>query len=355
MKPWRREGQMTRFLLGSLNQAGPYFHATGEGLTTCALDETSGTITRLHVCADAENAIWITRMNDRLWVAGEHYLSPGGISAFSISDEGACSRIGRPQTSNGGAICHVAVTADGSTAFVSSYLGGISVHGIDVDGGVLPAHQNIFYEGCGPDTDRQEKSHPHQAVVSPDGKRLYVCDLGADMIWIHSIHGSELGPASGIPVVSGTGPRHLVFHPSLRCCYLLGELDARIHVFEANDGGLRQIATHDTLPDDFKGIPAGAAIKFHPSGKTLVVSNRNSDTITFFGVDPRGDLSNRACVASGGKTPRDFTISPSGCWLLAVNQDSHAVIPMQLNPDTGLPTGVRGASFACGSPVCATF
>jgi 6-phosphogluconolactonase len=346
---------MTRFLLGSLNQAGPYFHATGEGLTTCALDETSGTITRLHVCPETENPIWITRMNDRLWMASEHYLSQGEISAYSISDEGACSRIGRPQTSNGGAICHAAVTPDGSTAFVSSYLGGISVHGIDVDGGVLPAHQHIFYEGCGADTDRQEKSHPHQAVVSRDGKRLYVCDLGADMIWIHSIHGSELGPASGIPVVSGTGPRHLVFHPSLQCCYLMGELDARIHVFEVIDGGLRQIATHDTLPDGFTGIPAAAAIKFHPSGKALAVSNRNSDTMTFFAVDPLGDLSNRACVASGGKTPRDFAVSPSGRWLLAVNQDSHAVTPIQLDPITGLPTGVRGASFACGSPVCATF
>lgn len=346
---------MTRFFLGSLNHAGPYFHGTGEGLTTCQLDETTGVITRLHICPEAENVIWITRAGSVLWVATEHYLDPGKISAFAVDKAGIPARVGRPQSSHGGAICHIAVTLDERTAFVSSYLGGVSVHKIKSTGEVSPAHQVITYEGSGPDPDRQEKSHPHQAIVSTDGRRLFVCDLGADTIWMHPINGVVLGVAQRLPMPPGCGPRHLIFHPVLPRLYLMGELDAKLHVYELLDDELRLLTSHDTLPRDFSGVPAGAAIKFHPSSKALMVSNRCSDTITIFTVDAAGDLAQAACFSSAGKTPRDFAISPSGRWLLVVNQDSHAVVPFELYPDCGLPTGVCGQTFACGSPFCAHF
>ncbi|MCF7674188.1 MAG: lactonase family protein [Akkermansiaceae bacterium] len=338
-----------------MNKPGPYLHATGEGLTTCALDETTGAITRLQSCPGAENVIWITRAGNVLWVATERYLEPGEISAFAVSETGVCSHLGPTQSSHGGAICHIAVAADARTAFVASYLGGISVHALAPDGRVAAAHQIINYQGSGPDAERQQKSHPHQAVVSPDGKHLYVCDLGADMIWIHRIDASGLGPARGVPAPPGCGPRHLVFHPTLPLLYLFGELDARIHVFAFHDDHLDLRSTHQTLPQDFAGEPAGAAVKFHPSGSTLLVSNRNSDSITVFRVDAAGELIHAACFPTQGRTPRDLAVSPSGRWLLAVNQDSHTVVPFELDPATGLPTGTRGPAFACGSPVCAAF
>jgi 6-phosphogluconolactonase len=338
-----------------MNKPGPYLHATGEGLTTCALDETTGVITRLDVCAEAENAIWITRSGSAVWVANERYLKPGELSAWVMDEAGACSRTGLPQSSHGGAICHIAVAPDTGTAYVASYLGGISVHRIGSDGAVSTACQIINYQGSGRDAERQEKSHPHQAVISPDGKQLYICDLGADMIWVHPINPSGLGPARAIPAPPGCGPRHLVFHPTLPLLYLFGELDARIHVFAFHEDRMDLRATYDTLPQDFAGVPSGAAIKHHPSGNALVVSNRNSDSITVFAIDASGGLAQSACFPTGGRTPRDFAVSPSGRWLLAVNQDSHTVVPFELDPTTSLPTGIRGPAFACGSPVCAAF
>lgn len=324
-------------------------------MTTCALDETTGIITRLQVNPEAENVIWITRQGSALWVANERYLKPGEISAFAMDEAGVCSRIGLGQSSHGGAICHIAVSQNGGIAVVSSYLGGISVHRIGSDGAVSAACQIINYQGSGPDVGRQEKPHPHQAVFSPDGRHLLVCDLGADKIWIHKIDDDRLAPARGIPMQPGSGPRHLVFHPTLPRFYLIGELDAKVYVCEWQDGDLREIFSHDSLPHEFSCVPSGAAIKFHPSDRTLIVSNRNSNTLTFFSVDACGDLICEACVHSGGKTPRDFAISPSGRWLLAVNQDSHIVMPVQLDLVSGLPTGITGEAFACGSPVCALF
>lgn len=346
---------MTPFLLGSINIPGPYFHATGEGLTCCALDESTGTITRLAGGPAAENVIWMTRAGTHLWVATERYLEPGEISAFTWDTVAGPSRRGQSQSSHGGAICHISASPERNAIFVTSYLGGVSVHAVDAHGEVAPAHQIVTYQGSGPCPGRQQTSHPHQAVVSPDGSRLYVCDLGSDMIWIHPRAGTGLGPAVAIPTPPGSGPRHLAFHPRLPRLYLLGELDARLYVYGFHEDRLQLLKAHDTLPHGFPGTPAAAAIKFHPSGNSLTVSNRHSDTLTVFSVDPAGDLAAAACWPCGGVSPRDFAIAPSGRWLLAVNQDSHTVVPFELDPGSGLPTGRRGPDFACGSPCCALF
>lgn len=197
----------TPFFLGSLNHAGPYFHASGEGLTICQLDEATGAIERLQVCPEAQNPIWMTRAGPVLWVATERYLDPGEISAFAWDGAGIPIRVGHAQSSHGGAICHIGMTPDRRVAFVSSYLGGLSVHQILETSEVSPAHQIVTYEGSGPNRERQEKPHPHQAVVSPDGGRLFVSDLGSDRIWIHQLCGIRLGPAQSVPTPPGSGPR----------------------------------------------------------------------------------------------------------------------------------------------------
>jgi 6-phosphogluconolactonase len=109
------------------------------------------------------------------------------------------------------------------------------------------------------------------------------------------------------------------------------------------------------LPSDFNGTPGGAAIKFHPSGRSLAVSVRGSDNIAVFRLGARGEISLAANFPTQGKGPRDFAFSPSGRWLLALNQDSDAVVPFELDPSQGLPTGGVGSTFAIGCPVCAVF
>ncbi|HEX7261031.1 MAG TPA: lactonase family protein [Luteolibacter sp.] len=345
----------TVFHVGSYCVPGAYFHATGEGLTACALDEVTGEISRLSVRKDVGNAGWLARSGGLLVVAADHYLEAGEISASTLRDGGTSENLGAPQSSMGGAFCHVAISPNGRTAFAASYLGGLIVHHLDSNDGVSAAHQHITYSGSGPNKERQGESHPHQAAVTPDGSQVLVCDLGCDKIWVHPFDGTSLGEAVGIAIQPGSGPRHLVIHPKLPRLYLMCELDAKLRVLEATGQTWREIAVHATLPDEFTGEPAGCAIHFHPGGKSLLVSNRNSNSITVFAVNAAGDLARAAVFPCQGETPREFAISPSGRWLLVVNQDSHQIVPFELDPASGLPTGHAGPAFACGSPMCLTF
>jgi 6-phosphogluconolactonase len=58
--------------------------------------------------------------------------------------------------------------------------------------------------------------------------------------------------------------------------------------------------------------------------------------------------------STGGKTPRNFAIDPTGSWLLAANQDSDNIVIFSIDKKTGQikPTG---DSLQVPSPVCVKF
>jgi 6-phosphogluconolactonase len=340
---------MTRFLLGSVNKPNPWFRAAGEGVTVGELDETTGIIRRVSSHPDIENAMWMVRVRDGIIVATER--NGGEVGAFDFE----LNRIGMARDTLGSAICHLAVSTDEQTLFAVSYLGGVTIHALSTDGAIAAAHREITYIGSGPNETRQEKSHPHQAVVSPDGKYLFVCDLGSDMVWVHPIEGNNLGPATANEVAAGSGPRHLVFHPTLPRLYLLGELDGMVHTYAGRGAEWTLIASYSAVPNNFVGAPAAGAIRLHPSGKTLATSERGSNSITVFRIEANGDLATAANFSTGGDCPRDFDFTPSGKRLLALNQNSDNVIAFGFDAETGLPNGSAGESFVAGCPVCVTF
>ena len=55
-----------------------------------------------------------------------------------------------------------------------------------------------------------------------------------------------------------------------------------------------------------------------------------------------------------GKTPRDFTIDPSGRFVLVANQNSDTVAVLRIDPKTGKLTDA-GARAEIGTPMCVKF
>ena len=55
-----------------------------------------------------------------------------------------------------------------------------------------------------------------------------------------------------------------------------------------------------------------------------------------------------------GRTPRNFTLDPTGAWLLAANQDSDDISVFQRDADSGQLTPVGDMVWA-PMPVCLKF
>jgi 6-phosphogluconolactonase len=333
----------------------------GLGIVSYMLNIASGEIQQLDLCKEAVNAGYLVKSENKniLFAACDNDPLPGEVKAFAINKNGSLGLLSAESTP-GTATCHLDCNANGNRVFAASYGdGNLSVHYFDGKS-FLGNTSVIAYKGSGPDMERQEASHIHQAVVSPNGKWLYACDLGSDKIWLHDLsnESGDLQILKGIETPPGYGPRHLIFHQKLPVIYVLCELNSHVLIYTCNDatGSMTLVADEPTLPADYREIPSGAAIKLHPSMKTLYVSNRGHNSLTVFSIDEvNGCLTFETRFSSGGKEPRDFAIDPGGQWLLVVNQNSDNIVPFKLDAVTGLPAGEVAQPFKCGTPVCILF
>jgi len=348
------------FFIGTYTQKVDFTpQANGKGIVTCTIDPDSGRIQQNDIYTDVINASYLAKSPDDrfLFAAIDRPDLVGEVQVLSIDATGHLNLLSSV-SAKGVTTCHITCDQVGDRIFAASYKDGkLSV--FEFDGKTMsPASQVVSYEGTGPNKQRQEAAHAHQAVVSPDGRWLYICDLGSDTIWLHALSDKEMNKAKAVEVKPGYGPRHMVCHPTLPVNYVFCELNSHLLTMKRDEKtGLMTIKSDDpTLPSDYTGQPSGAAIKLHPTNKALYVSNRLHDSISVFTVDEQdGHLTFVQWFPCGGKEPRDFAIDPTGSWLVVSNQNSDTIVPFKLDPDTGLPTGEKGETFHCGTPVCIVF
>jgi 6-phosphogluconolactonase len=141
---------------------------------------------------------------------------------------------------------------------------------------------------------------------------------------------------------SGSGPRHLAFHPTDPFVYVIGELDSTVTVLRRSPRAWRTVQTLSTLPTGFAGPNLGAEIAVAPSGRFVYASNRGHDSLATYVVDAEtGRLTLAGHTPTLGVCPRHFVIDSSGALLLVANQDSDTVVSFWIDPPDGAlrPTG----------------
>lgn len=339
-------------LVGSYTQPeGHVPNGAGEGIVTCAFDPATGAVTRRSAFSDILNPSYlaIDAVRGRLFAVSENIADEGAVHQFEWDRAGSLVLVAR-QYSCGGATCHVALLPGERVAAASYASGRLAVFPLE-QGRLAPANRVFQYEGVGPNAARQEASHAHQTVVAPGERWFYVCDLGADCVWQHDA-GAADEPRKW-PMPAGCGPRHLVFHPDLPVVYVVGELTGVVVVCEwdAGTGALRVVATMPPQGDD----AAAAAIRIHPSRRTLWISVRSRRALVAFPLDDHGQPGVASEVAVGAGEPRDFTFSPDGRWLVSANQSADALVVVELDPAVGLPTGRPQRRVAMRTPVAVEF
>jgi 6-phosphogluconolactonase len=185
-------------------------------------------------------------------------------------------------------------------------------------------------------------------VLSPDNRVLFVPDLGIDQIRIYRVNAAEGTFAPNHPsfatVRAGLGPRHFAFGREGGFAYVVCEMGSSVVVFSYDpvQGSLMPVETISTLPSDFTGKDDSAEIEVDRSGRFLYASNRGSDSITVFAIDPQtGTLAKVQVAPTQGKTPRNFAIDPTAQYLVAANEDSDQMVVFAIDQKTGqlTPTG----------------
>ncbi len=261
----------------------------------------------------------------------------------------------------GNSTCYVALSKNSSFVYAANYGSG-NFFGceISIDGTLNPPLVEIQNKGKGKHLIRQEGPHAHSVNIDPLGERLIAADLGTDQLLIYSIDqiNGSLTPAAAQPIVtvpSGEGPRHLVFHPTAPYMYLACELGNNIIHYTCSDDVFIQNNLYPTTPIDPLIASLVADIHISLDGRFLYVSNRGYDTIAAFGISQQdGSLTFLEFTPCGGQTPRNFSLSPDGLYLLVANQDSNNIVVFKRDNNTGR-IGEVVFNLKIPKPVCISF
>ena len=327
-----------------------------EGIYVFRMDSVTGELTLLQVMGSVINPSFLAiHPNGKfLYAVNEVDQSegqPGGeVSAFSMEARTGKLTLLNHQLSQGVDPCHLCVDATGRYVLVANYSSGnFSLLPVESDGRLLPAVDVVQHYGSGPDLDRQEGPHVHSVNLDPGNRFVLIADLGLDRLMVYRL---DLEKGKFIPQgrahvqgQTGSGPRHLDFHPNGRFVYLVNELNSTLSVYEYSptDGTLRVIQVVPTLPVGCAEINLSADVHVSPSGRFVYASNRGHDSLAIFAVDEEsGRLATIGHQATLGMTPRNFAIDLNGEYLLAANQDSGTIVTFRIEAKTGKlsPTGV---------------
>ena len=328
------------------------------GILRCVLDSETGKIFAPVVAADVNSPSFVAVSPDGRFLYAAIERDGGGVAAFQILKDRTLAPL-NSKPAGGKGTCHVWV--DRAHVISSNYTSGnVECLPILPDGSLGDATANIAFSGSGPDPIRQKKPFAHGAVLAPDGRFAYVCDLGTDQVWIFRFdRGSGKMQAADPPVgrvPPGGGPRHLALGPRGDFLYVNNELGMSVSVFERNGetGAVRLVQTIPTLPGEASREGATTSgLVMHPNGRWLYVSNRGHNSITVFEILSGGKLRFLQNSPSPVDMPREFSIDPSGSWLVVGGQKDGAIASMKIHGANGtlvpadrVPTDCIPVSFS---------
>lgn len=341
----------TRLLVGSFTKPGD------KGLSIYNFNNRNGELTPVSQADVGPNPAYFCYWdeNNMLYVANEvmEFMGEfgGGLSTFKYNEENASfEKLNEMRIPYGGP-CYISMSPDSGYLFLANYPNG-SVAVVRLNSSGIPESitDTILYNKSEPDA-----SHAHMIMNDPSGEKIYVTDLGLDRIlrYDFDIDKGQLIPLDTMNVDEGYGPRHFVFGNDGSMLYVINELGSKITVFSVS-GRPYLAQTVPTVREGFILDNYCADIHLSRDGKYLYGSNRGENTIVTFAVKEDGTLELAGHSTCGGDWPRNFTLDPSGKFLLVGNQKSDSIAVFRLDRNTGMPVEPPD-KYRITAPACLKF
>ncbi len=327
---------------------GTYTNGDSEGIYQFQFNTETGELTNKQLAATTENPSYLTFSTDKKFIYAVGEGSTSSVSAFKVGKENNLELL-NTVSSNGGAPCHISMNKTNTRAVVSNYSGGtVSIYNINKDGSLNNAHQ-IFNHN----TD-SIVSHAHSAQFFEND--LYVSDLGKNAVYKYMLDDTnyKLADSSIIKMNTNSGPRHFSLTKDGQFIYIINEFSNTITAAKKIDNNFTLINNYSTLSDDFKDVSYCADIHLSKDEKFLYGSNRGENSIAVFKRNTTdGTLEKIQNISTEGNWPRNFTLDPSGQFLLVANQKSKNISIFSIDNATGKLKFLHDVKVT--SPVCLLF
>jgi 6-phosphogluconolactonase len=336
------------FFIGTLDYSGQ----SSTGIYKAYLNHKTGKIslpTLLFASKDS-SCLAMNSKRNVLYSTVENEI--GKILVFLLNDKNEAKML-NVQSSNGSGPTHIAIDATNSVLLAVNYNSGtvvcLPIHNNGSVGEVSCIQQHV---GDGPKKERQSSPHPHGVYIDANNENVYVADLGTDTIAIYKLDKSNGRIVKSSPylthVPSGSGPRHITIHPNNDFLYVCNELSVSLSVFKIIDenNGNKKLQLIQNIPivfdksetDNLTEQVTLAEIFCDKNGKYLYVSARGINAIIVFAISNADfKVSHLQTVFNVPATPRGFSLSPDGKWLVVAGQTVEGTLnAYKVGENTGL-------------------
>lgn len=319
---------------------GTYTRRVSEGIYSAVINPVTNQLDEVSLLAEVGSPTYLDTNEDKSIIYSViNENDKGGIVSLVKQDDGSYQRH-TEAVADGAAPCYVAYDANRRYVYTSNYhKGEVAVYKTDMAGN-LELLDTVAHTGSSTH-ENQDSPHVHYSDLSPDGNFVIVCDLGTDELYTYEVtEEGKLEEVARLKVAPGTGPRHIVFSPTLDVAYLFGELSSDVLVLDYNPttGEFTEKQTISTIPEEHTGFNGGAAIRISSDGKFVYASNRGHDSIVIYETDDEGKLTLLGYTPTEGETPRDFNLDETEEYLVVGHQDTDNLTLFERNQEDGTLT-----------------
>lgn len=229
---------------------------------------------------------------------------------------------------NGSYASHQQVDLNDDAAYLSLDRSGAFLFGVSYGNGRLNVYRldEKGVPGKAVATVDEGKKEAHCVLVSPDNNYLYIPYVKGNLALLQYRFDASTGAVTPLDPLNanpptGTGPRHLVYHPTLPMVYFTNEQGIGLSTYERlSDGQLALRQDIPILPEGMskEGLSA-SDLEITPDGKFIFAGLRGHsqdfDRIARYRVreDGKAELLG---LTSADKVPWGLALSPDGKYLL---------------------------------------
>ncbi len=331
------------------------------GITVAALDANSGALNIVQHVTEISECHYLNPHPNGKFLLATTMDGDIEVVSFAIEADGTLRKVSSAPAA-GTSPAYVCADATGANVLLVNYVNGnargnIRVYPIDSDGVLgAPSEHIEIDDSTGPNPERQDVSHPHMIVPTPDNRFAVVPDLGTDKVYLYALDAAagKLSLSRTLDLPPGAGPRHVAFHPTLPRMYVINELDSTMATFAWDeDDAWTRLSVESTMPRYYvqpaERPNTTADVHVHPNGQFLYGSNRGHDSIVIYALDDAGLPRLLAYEATRGAWPRAFMIDPRGDYLIVGNRHTDNAAVFSIDPATGMLT--FRSSLALSAPI----
>ena len=287
---------------------------------------------------EIDNPAYLAISKDRTKLYSVSESAHGKICQYNIYN-GKCILNTFIDTNCAGLV-HLAIDRKERYLFAVSYVdSNILVYRLKEDGSIGERTYRAIHIDSLENKYHQIQAHAHSVTLTPNENELCVCDLGMDRLILYNLDyvtgKLQMDPERSIEFPSGTGPRHMLFHPNGNFAYVLTELSAQIYIFSWLEISGFMLIGIVSLVEKSNYTLSAAAIRISNDGKYIYASNRGTNEIIAFSVGIDGMLEKIQNLSVMGKHPRDFILGHNEKSLLCANRDSDSITVFIRNKKNG--------------------